>query len=98
MSAKHAPGVNHLRAKVEDVAYYVRLNLGTALASTSSGAIHRFSKSNLGPWFDQGENSFFNLILKRYVTKNTIIPSSYRPFFKVYKASPRLSTARKDLF
>jgi hypothetical protein len=65
MSAKHAPGVNHLRARVEDVAYYVRINLGAALANTSNGAIHRFSKSNLGPWFDQGENSFFNLILKR---------------------------------
>ncbi|CCO33672.1 hypothetical protein RSOLAG1IB_08490 [Rhizoctonia solani AG-1 IB] len=73
MSAKHAPGVNHLRAKVEDVAYYVRLNLGTALASTSSGAIHRFSKSNLGPWFDQGENSFFNLILKRLQGQSKVI-------------------------
>ncbi|CCO36531.1 hypothetical protein BN14_10669 [Rhizoctonia solani AG-1 IB] len=65
MSMKYAPGIDHLRTKVADVAHHVRLNLEATLKSTSHRTIHRFSENNLGPWFDQGENSFFNLILKR---------------------------------
>ncbi|CCO36141.1 hypothetical protein BN14_10266 [Rhizoctonia solani AG-1 IB] len=65
MNLKYAPGIDYLRTKVADVAYHVRSNLSVALKSTSNRTIHRFSENNLGPWFDQGENSFFNLILKR---------------------------------